>query len=433
MAVQTATRVVLLVLAAATARDARAQDASPRPVRGPSRAEPRGDRHQSLDLTIGLTAAGDNNLVAERAKTSLDPHFQKSAIHSGLRSDLVYASRGSRLSFDLKGGTSLRYYPELHDRTTVLHHAGLGVSSALWPGAKLNVGQTMSYSPYYTLNFFSPTDGLSTSGEFPLASADYAVFTRKVFSYQTSADLTQALTRRSSLAITYGLRTTNFVERDDPDLKAERMGATLVHQLGNGASFHAGYGISIGHLAGQVTRRSHDLDVGVDYARGLSLTRRMKLGFGSGSSIVPVEHATHYRARGNATLTYEIGRTWGAQLTYTRGLEFIEYDSDPSFFDAVNVNVAGNLGRRLELSLSAAYSTGQVGITERGRGFERYTGSSQLRVAMTRYAAAQFQYFYYGYHFAPGLDLPTDYPRGLGRHGVRAGLTYRAPLYRSRR
>src|SRR5262249_32169878 len=122
-------------------------------------------------------------------------------------------------------------------------------------------------------------------------------------------------------------------------------------------------------------------------------------------------------------LTYPISRTWNARAAYRRGSEYIESLARPVFTDALTVATEGSLSRRTDLSLSAAYSAGDPGLTGVEAPFTTSTGNARYRVTLNSTWAMYTEYFYYYYDFKPSLSLPQGVRPQLTRNSVRVGLT----------
>jgi len=115
---------------------------------------------------------------------------------------------------------------------------------------------------------------------------------------------------------------------------------------------------------------------------------------------------------------------------YLRGVSVLQSVSLTSFAtDSANVAVNGLVSSRIETSLTATYSNGQAGgANTRGR-FENYTGSLQVRYALSRCCATAVNYDYYVYKFRDVADLSTDFLSNFDRQAIRVGFTLWLPLY----
>ena len=110
----------------------------------------------------------------------------------------------------------------------------------------------------------------------------------------------------------------------------------------------------------------HNIDVGIDYNRPLSFSRRATLAFGTGSTAVQDYTGTHYHLTGNANLNYELNRTWNASLGYTRDAQFLENVRQSVFADSLLASLHGLFTRRFEF-----YRDGECLPGNGGHGGER--------------------------------------------------------------
>jgi hypothetical protein len=180
---------------------------------------------------------------------------------------------------------------------------------------------------------------------------------------------------------------------------------------------------------------THDIGLGADYSRALSRSRRTRLGFTFGSSVMeaPLPGQTfgptgrQIHARANVLLTHRAGRTWTARAAYTRGAQFVEQVSAPVVSDGVTLSTEGFINRRTDLTASVAYSAGSF-VDRPDSAFETYTASARVRTGLTRKVAVFAEYLYYFYDFQRGALLFDALPLRVGRNGVRVGLTLWVPV-----
>jgi hypothetical protein len=184
----------------------------------------------------------------------------------------------------------------------------------------------------------------------------------------------------------------------------------------------------------------HDIDVGVDYKRPLSLTRRTTVDFGVGSSIVNMpavastDSSLQYRVVGDLGLTHQMGRTWSARVAYNRGVGFTEGFAQPTFSDAVTGSVSGFFSRRVDFTAGGGLSIGDAGLSAgtgtADRGFRAYTGSARVRYGLGAMWALFGEYSYYKHDLGDVLIVAQGVPPILDRNSVRVGLTLWVPLLR---
>jgi hypothetical protein len=234
----------------------------------------------------------------------------------------------------------------------------------------------------------------------------------------------------------YAYRRTQLV--DSPEAFSWQLAnARFSHSVSRDAAIRAGYGYgqaqnSIGQTGPE--QAYHNVEIGVDYRRALSFSRRTSVDFGTGSALVDQGGGTSFYLLADAALVREIGRTWTGRVAYRRGLQFVPGFSDPLFADTFESSIGGLISRRLSATAGGGYSGGQAGLNP-DADYRTWTGSAELRFAMNRFLALSAEYSYYNYRFADSVVLPVEVPGRLDRHGFRVGLNGWLPLVgtRSRR
>ena len=111
------------------------------------------------------------------------------------------------------------------------------------------------------------------------------------------------------------------------------------------------------------------------------------------------------------------------------GVEYVVDIPEPVFADSLGVGIDGFVTRRIDLAVWGGYSSSASLLSDSSMLFDTYRGSVRARYGLNRLAAT-VRYLYYFYSFAEGALLPIGYPRGLERHGVRAGFTLWMPALR---
>jgi hypothetical protein len=324
----------------------------------------------------------------------------------------------------------VRYYADLKDATSVESHADVHMNLTLGK-TRVALSQGAQNTPYYGFRFF-PNVG---SDEYAMPSDGVQpVRSTQTYLFNTTAAITQTLTTRSELFASYALRYTDFARPGTTDLTAHSARAGYRYQLTRYAAFRAGYGIEQGTygyaaLARDGRTRLDTIDLGVDYHRPLSFSRRTRVDFGVGTTAADVPLGGRvYRLVGDAGLTHEIGRTWNLRASVHRGTSLIEGIAGPVFSDAGTVSFAGFVNRRLDVHTEGSYTTGEVGMTGERSPFDSMNGLGRLRFALSRKVALFGEYSYYRYHFRSAAALPTGLPPNLRRQGVRVGVTLFIPV-----
>ena len=394
--------------------------------KGPSRSD------QSLDVNLSLIGAYDDNVVPFVDEPVVDALTRQSGVFGGVNATTTYVRRWRSVTLVAGERSLFRYYPDFGDTVGMQHLASAGLAIQ---GKRTQVGltQTFGYSPFFA--FAGPASLVAPRlGALPAAVADQTVTRSDGRVYDSLAEVNQSLGGRMTLRLSASRRRTDAFQQS-VRLGTDAVGGRLTRHLTPNLGLVAGYRYDRGvyqlfSASPQVTRL-HSLDLGVDYARALSVTRRITFAFATGSAAVQdVRGATEYRVVGNARLTREIGRTWSATGAYYRGIGFVEGFEQPFFADTVGVDVRGFLSPRVELFLAGSYSKGELGLAGGSNRHETVNTAARLRVALSRHAAVSAESVMYRYRFDHTSLLPASIPPTLERYGVRVGLDFWLPVVR---
>ena len=278
--------------------------------------------------------------------------------------------------------------------------------------------------------------------------ADYGVFRADSWTYMTTAAMARRLDTRSAIDFNYRLRLVDF-RTDDLGVNEQHVGAHYSRELSQRVGLRAGYRYQVG--VSDFTARAdttpsepvglHNIDIGVNYSRPLSLSRRTTLSFSTGSALIQrardntgssqLDSSMLFRVLGNVALQHEIGQSWTARAGYSRDIGFVEGFIDPMLSDSVTAGITGLLARDINLLASVTYSHAMpANASESDRRHEALAGSVRLQKALTRSLALYGQYVYYQTNQGSGVQLPDGPLTEFDRHVVRGGLTVWMPLIR---
>jgi hypothetical protein len=396
-----------------------------------------------LDTTVSVGGAFESNEHRGLDQRTLSP-FEQSGFYTSLDGALNYGWRGEKVAFGANAGAQNRYYAETGDFLSVDRYGGVGLVASFARRTQLEVNQTVSYSPAYFSGMF-PALSSDVPGSVDALGPDYAVSDLYAFTYETSAGISHGLTERTTLGFSSSVKRTDFSERSGyQDLVSYSVGGRLDRQLTQNAKARFGYYYRRGQYAfvnEAVDTTIHDLDVGLDYDKALSLTRRTHIDFGMGSSIVtepisggdataPVEDRLQYELKGSVGLSHEMGQTWLARVAYERGLGLVEGFPEPVFADGVSASLGGFFNRRVELRIDASYANGNIGRVAESSRLEAYSGLARLQYAINRNLAASGEYFFYHYDIGRAVMLPLGVSHFQDRGGIRGWLTMWFPTLR---
>jgi len=424
----------------ATANNAAAQSASQKPFRGSSSSSTAPG--QTLDLTLGVTEAYDDNLLADTV--SINPEAPAvGGFYTMFTADAAYTKRGKRSQFGATGGAVSRYYNQDSQTTNTSASAGVGFSTELGRRTTLFANQTAAYSPSYLYGLFPSITTVSPGDAVPVAP-DYAVNNSASYHYGSVVSLTQGLTRRGTLTTSANYQYTNYVEETlgQRDLSAYEVRAEFSHGVSRNASLKVGYhyrsgNFGYGLIGANATTTEHGVDVGMDYTKPLSPTRRFVFGFSVGSSAaaapfldnLAVIDGTQYRMSGDMSAGYQFKRTWEARGSYRRGLDYVPELSGPVYTDGVTAAINGMLSRSVSFSSAVAYSTGDAAVFTSAAKFDTYTFSTRVGRTISKSWSVYGEYLYYFYDFGK-FQVRPGVPSTMERNGVRGGLTVGLPVIR---
>lgn len=411
-----------------------------RPYRGIFRG-PSDPSRQALAFTGSVFGAYDDDVFAgSSGATVTAPGARgRSGWYGGLVAGLEYSRPGNRVSVGLTGDLGVNGYASRSETAPTARTAG-NVDWKLARHTTVDAAGSVVYAPEYRLGVFINPGSLTGSLD-PFGSVvpDYDLFSLAAYRTSASVVLSQGIGRRASLDGYYTSVAVNYVEEPN-DYRTQVVGGRFTDRITQNLSLRLGYGYSVARydaLQGFPPQRVHNIDAGFDYGRALSVSRRTRLSFSTGSAILARgqtlsnlgQNDYSYRFTGAADLTHEMGRTWKAQLGYRRGIDFREGFYDPFLYDSVTGNVGGLWSRRVRFSSSADYSVGTVGVGSSNK-FNAASANAGLEYALSRSLALFARYVYYAYEFDAQVALNPRFGRTLDRQGVRIGLTAFVPVIR---
>jgi opacity protein-like surface antigen len=392
----------------------------------------RANSPQTLDVTVSMFGAYDDNVLAEQTPGG-DPRFGEAGAYPGGTADVRYVRRARRFVLTGTGTTALQFYTQSGGETTDQHH-GASVELEVPSGAlgRLRVAQTAAYATYYTLLGLPggrplPSDPVVPGQELLQPGSAYGVFPEGGWEYHSAVALARQFGRRGSLEGRYGFARTDFAARDT---RFQEIGATYRQGITTNAALRTGYAFETGTGAvpGE-TLRYHDIDLGLDYRRALSQSRNTLVAFSTGSTVLVEETRRSYRLLVDASLLRLMGRSWSSSVGYHRGLEYVAALSDVLATDGVTATVAGFVNPALQTAFAASASNGYIGARHGDR-LTTYSASARMQYALSRRLALDAQYVYYFYEFAAAVAPPPGLQQTMERQSVRAGITVLLPVLR---
>ena len=318
--------------------------------------------------------------------------------------------------------------------TFMTHAVGAGFAMQFARRTTLFVNQSANYSPPYLFGLFPDVNPV-TPGDIIAGGPNYVLDDTESLSYESIVTVEHGLTRRGTISVSGDYRYTDFLDnsRGRPDVSSSGLRSQYSYAFGRNTAFTAGYHYRSGELGFGTTAVTSEqgLDVGLEYSRRLSPTRRATLNFSVGSSTmdlpsVPAAGIVEGRqseVSAEAALNYQFNRTWMLRGAYRRGAEFVAELSYPVFVDGITATLTGDMGRRVHYSSSAAYSTGQGLQPGTQQNLVTYTGDVRLSFDVARRLSSFVEYLYYSYDFSQNPLLTLGIVNRVERNGARAGLS----------
>jgi hypothetical protein len=389
------------------------------------------ERGQLLDLDLKLYGTYSENLTGrDLYQNAANPlASSKSTLYPGSSGRLDYTWKNDNLTLDALSLTSVNFYPEFDNRTSVGELASGGFSWRLSPSLTFSSSESYTYRPAFAL---IPTDTFSSAdgAEGAVSATELAFNNVAGYTVGSIVNLTKNLSARTSISAHYGYRSSQF-SGNTFNLRTHDVGATFRRGMSQYASIYAGYSFRRGGTGGQ--SRIHDIEAGLDYDRPLSFSRRTYVSLSTGSSFVqavsanPVGLPGRFRFLGSAGLRREIGQSWSARFQYRRNLSFLEGFAQPVFTTSYMGNFGGYINRRTNVSLSFIHSI--VDRAQAGtRAFGTTNASANMRFAFQRHIAAYTDLAFSGFQSADASVSTVIPSRNVNRAQIRAGITFWIPL-----
>lgn len=433
------TSVVVLVVSTFTLPVAGAQGIDGATSRRPFRGLFAGDDAAPTDrsaMTLAISALGEYNNPQDVHVDGLEVS-DRSGIDPGIQASVTYRRPRPRFQFAWAADAHARRGPVATGPFT--GETMVTLSARLTRRASMHVGQRLAYVPQTLFGaaprFQNVSDGIDEIAVMPV----HRVTAESLAHADSTAGFTYEFSEASALTLEYGHQRAMNLEAGSSVAVGNRVAARLTRRIRRSISTRLGYGVHVGAYDVDGARqqvRTHDLDIGVDYGRTISLTRRTRFTFATGTAIIGGDgraaeaprNRTAMRATGTAALVRDLGRTWTTRVSYDRGVQLSDRIAAVALTDTAGVSVNGLLGRRVAAAASTAFTTGQLRPGAEGDSYESLTALAQLHVALTRRWALFVDYSLYAYRFVTTAQLPVSLPSERNHSSARAGVTWRAPV-----
>jgi hypothetical protein len=389
-------------------------------------------------LTLGANADFGRGADPNRAEDAAGAD----ALYTGGQFTLSFGKRLRRIAFGASAAKSLRFY-QGYGMMNLGDSAGVNVDAQL-RRSRFTFGQTIRRMPFQQLLRFA--DSGADALALPLTSPDMSVLNAQTTTLSTIAGYSHPLGRRAEVQLRYGFDESRQGSRVDRSVVT--FGGGIRRSLSRSLDLRLGHTIRLVHSEQQSLAPSltaHDLDLGVDYHRALSFSRRTSVNFSTGGAAVTTEGLTQYMMTGTAGLQHRLSRSWTAAAAFDRRLNMIEGIPQPVIASGLTTSVGGLFSRRAGLRVRGSMMQGHLGLPVSAADAAAHTGAaglatittftSDVRLLYTVWHGWQWytEYFYYQHELSnPGI-LSQGVPASLARKGMRTGVEFQTALLRRRR
>lgn len=394
---------------------------------------------RSWNLGISLFGGyNQSSLSNSGTGTGALASFVRNGVTAGANTQLSTAMSFRRINLGLSGGTSTNYF-RATERFMTSTNVRANQTIQIGRRSVLSAGETVTIDPFFALNQFLGLQNFSGT-DLPVPAQgtfDTAIGDSRQFRYTGALQFSHPITDRTSFSALYTVDMASL-NAAPPSQTFHNAGFRFSHSLTAGLGYHLGYGYGKATFQGvSNTNAFHNLDVGLNLNRALSLTRRTRFSFSTGTTMnrsgvgaptavpgtpTPTLTNTTFNLIGQANLTHNIARSWNARLAYGRTWQIINGTYTPFLGDAVTGGVSGGLTARSVVGSNVSYlfrgnRGGQFGGSGRAVAVSTFINFKLLTAL-----AGFVQYGYYRQRFdltQTGLNLPQRF----SRNNVRVGLT----------
>lgn len=417
-----------------------AQERPSRPYRGIFGTSGGAGSTQSLIATFSTLAGRDDisaqGAVAGAAAPTASAGDGTTPLSSGPTTfgawagAIAYSLDHSGVGISLGTSANSRFVP---GRATSFPTSWSSSAGVRWKALKHTDVRASFESDRTPISALSLFPGLPAGAVNSALSSDFAIDAREIYrSNLADLQLTQALSGRTALVLSYDYQRSHFSNTDD-QRTVQSGSAALTHRLTRNLTLRLGYSGALGDYVdstGVPARfRNDSIDAGVDYSGSLALSRRTTASFRTGTAFISDRAVHRFSVVGDAALTRELGRSWDASLAYSRNANFVAALTQPAFIDSLTAALGGLLTRRLHFQAAAGLATGAAEFVEAAdHGYAAYHGSVGVSTGLSRYFQLRLDYTYYRYS-SKASELQFFGQQRLSDNSINVGVDVFAPLF----
>jgi hypothetical protein len=345
----------------------------------------------------------------------------------------AYSRHGQSSALNVYGNGSVADYSADPGSVAAGFGGGVNLTTSLTRKVSFGSSANAAYSPFFNFGALGfgaspgvvdqavPGSGLVGTG---IPSQNLAV--------SGGVNVTDALTRRSSIVFSGGVNTTYVLDRPDSNVYSYTAAVTYSHTLSRTLAYHVGYNRTMSVSSGPNTQPYYGdgLDAGLNYGDSLLISRRTTLSFGTSTGVYhSTGGSTNFRVNGNVGITHTMGRSWSASAGYVRDAGYVAGFHDLVFTDSVNASVGGLIAPRIRWNSGVWWTRGEIGVN--AGHYTNEWATSTLSFALTRSLAAYAQYSFNHYQ-TPANSSTIVTLTDFRRHTVSAGVSAWLPIFNTR-
>jgi hypothetical protein len=408
-----------------------------------AQTRPQSRERDVVVLSVSADASAEDN-GRSAASDVRGPEFQGTRSTSSLQATIGYSElQHQSIGWLLSASGSVLHYASLHETVAGDQRATAGLVLKLGKKTRIDVSENLGYLPNYALASLliatphgSGGDAQSLADQSIVQSTtDHAIVRAPSYSTSTAVTLTQNISRRSTLNVSYGEQRRAFLDGSEPDLTNANIGARYGYLFTKYMGVHIGFARRYGQfdLANGAKKASiDDIDFGLDYNRtmGVAGSQRTTVNFATGSSLTGEGLDRRFTLTGIANLDHRFSQTGHLGLVYQRSVRFVDGFGSLVFADTVTGSASSRVASRVSLGASAGFAHGQVGYAQGV--FDNWDASGRVVVALTQTTMAYAEYAWNRHAFDNAAQLLENVPGLQSRQTIHAGITVGVPLVRER-
>jgi hypothetical protein len=323
----------------------------------------------------------------------------KSGYTAGVNAGLSFQRQSDRLMFRTQAGATYQEFYRAPVFGATTYNGLVAVSGRVTTRLRLEGQARAMRSPFYRL-----VPSFQVAGPAVAIPGDPFIVRMLVNdSYDVTGGFVSNYAKHSSLSASVSQREMRFDGGRGNNFDAFMVQGHWKRQLNRSLALRAGYGRErILQSAFPDAEYVHEMiDLGVDFARQLSVAPRTSIGFATQTSVVkrPIT-GRRYRLNGRVSLSKYFGRTGHATASASRNTEFLPLLLEPLNSDAVHASLGGMPSKRTEWQNNASFGLGRFGFENTER-FLTTHFTSRLSFALTQKFGLYGQYTLYYFKLPP--------------------------------